>query len=172
MHPTSPMKVHGIGTWSQEDLVTYLKTGKLDNKAHAAGSMAEVISYSFQHLTDADLNAIATYVRSVPSAKAGETTGAIRFDKGTAGNDMAAFRGRDYADGLKGDHAGVQIFAANCASCHGYNAQGTKDGYIRACSTMPPRPAITRSMSFPRSSTGSTDTPKPVMFSCHPSAIR
>lgn len=122
-------KVHGIGTWSQEDLVTYLKTGKLGNKAQAAGSMAEAISYSFQHLTDADLNAIATYVRSVPSAKAGETTGATRFDKGEAGNDMAAFRGKDYADGLKGDHAGAQIFAANCASCHGYNAQGTKDGY-------------------------------------------
>jgi mono/diheme cytochrome c family protein len=122
-------KVHGIGTWSQEDLVTYLKTGKLDNKAQAAGSMAEAISYSLQHLTDADLNAIATYVRSVPSTKAGETTGATRFDQGTASNDMAAFRGRDYADGLKGDHAGAQIFAANCASCHGYNAQGTKDGY-------------------------------------------
>ncbi|MGA1834877.1 c-type cytochrome [Rhizobium wenxiniae] len=122
-------KVHGIGTWSQEDLVTYLKTGKLDNKAQAAGSMAEAISYSLQHLTDADLNAIATYVRSVSSAKAGETMGATRFDQGTASNDMAAFRGRDYADGLKSDHAGAQIFAANCASCHGYNAQGTKDGY-------------------------------------------
>lgn len=122
-------KVHGIGSWSQEDLATYLKTGKLENRAQAAGSMAEAVSYSFQHLTDADLNAIATYVRSVPSAKAGEATGTTRFDKGSAGSDMAAFRGGRYAEGLKGDHAGAQIFAANCASCHGYNAQGTKDGY-------------------------------------------
>ncbi len=121
--------VHGIGSWTQAELVTYLKTGKLENKAQAAGSMAEAISYSFQHLTDADLNAIATYVRSVPSANAAGTTGATRFDKGAPGNDMAAFRGKDYADGLKGDHAGAQIFAANCASCHGYNAQGTRDGY-------------------------------------------
>ncbi len=122
-------KVHGIGSWSQEDLVTYLKTGKLENRAQAAGSMAEAISYSFQHLTDADLNAIATYVRSVPSANAGQASGITRFDKGSAGNDMAAFRGKNYADGLKGDHAGAQIFAANCASCHGYYAQGNKDGY-------------------------------------------
>jgi mono/diheme cytochrome c family protein len=122
-------KGHGIGSWSQEDLVTYLKTGKLENRAQAAGSMAEAISYSFQHLTDADLNAIATYVRSVPSANARQASGITRFDKGSAGNDMAAFRGKNYADGLKGDHAGAQIFAANCASCHGYNAQGTKDGY-------------------------------------------
>jgi fructose 5-dehydrogenase cytochrome subunit len=122
-------KMHGIGSWSQEDLVTYLKTGKLENRAQAAGSMAEAISYSFQHLTDADLNAIATYVRSVPSANAGQASGATRFDKGTAGNDMAAFRGDKYSKSLAGDHAGAQIFAANCASCHGYNAQGTKDGY-------------------------------------------
>ncbi|WJH41463.1 cytochrome c [Aliirhizobium terrae] len=121
--------VHGIGSWSQQDLVTYLKTGKLDNRAQAAGSMAEAISYSFQHLTDADLNAIATYVRSVSSTKAAGATGTTRFDKGAAGNDMAAFRGGKYANGLAGDHAGAQIFAANCASCHGANAQGTKDGY-------------------------------------------
>lgn len=122
-------KLHGIGSWSQQDLVTYLKTGKLENKAQAAGSMAEAISYSFQHLTDGDLNAIATYVRSVPSANASPAAGATRFDKGTAGNDMAAFRGKNYVEGLAGDHAGAQIFTANCASCHGYNAQGTRDGY-------------------------------------------
>ena len=122
-------KVHGIGSWSQEDLVTYLKTGRLENKAQAAGSMAEAISYSFQHMTDADLNAIAIYVRSVPSAAASPASGTTRFDMGSEGNDLAGFRGRDYAESLKGDHAGAQIFAANCASCHGYNAQGTKDGY-------------------------------------------
>ncbi|TNM61737.1 cytochrome c [Aliirhizobium smilacinae] len=122
-------KVHGIGSWSQQDFVTYLKTGKLENKAQAAGSMAEAISYSFQHLTDGDLNAIVTYVRSVPSANASPASGATRFDNGKAGNDMAAFRGKEYAESLAGNHAGAQIFTANCASCHGYNAQGTRDGY-------------------------------------------
>lgn len=121
--------VHGIGSWTQAELVTYLKTGKLENKAQAAGSMAEAVSYSFQHLTDADLNAIATYVRDVSSAKVGEAAATTRFDKGAAGNEMAAFRGGKYAEGMAGDHAGAQIFAANCASCHGTSAQGTKDGY-------------------------------------------
>ncbi len=122
-------KVTGIGTWSQQDLVTYLKTGRLDNRAQAAGSMAEAIGYSFQHLTDADLNAIATYVRTVPSAHATAETGATRFDKGSAGNALAGFRGKPYADGLKGDAAGAQLYSANCASCHGYDADGTADGY-------------------------------------------
>ncbi|MGF9562054.1 cytochrome c [Neorhizobium sp. JUb45] len=122
-------KVHGIGTWTQEELVTYLKTGRLDHRAQAAGSMAEAISYSFQHLTDPDLNAIATYVRSVPSANATQASAPTRFDQGKAGNELAAFRGRNYAEGIKGDQAGAALYTANCASCHGYNAQGTTDGY-------------------------------------------
>ncbi|MGI2032355.1 c-type cytochrome [Rhizobium panacihumi] len=122
-------KVHGIGSWTQEELVTYLKTGRLDHRAQAAGSMAEAISYSFQHLTDADLNAIATYVRSIPNPNASQAAAPTRFDQGKAGNDLSGFRGKDYAGGIKGDHAGAALYTANCASCHGYNAQGTADGY-------------------------------------------
>lgn len=122
-------KVHGIGTWTQEDLVTYLKTGRLDHRAQAAGSMAEAVSYSFQHLTDPDLNAIATYVRSVPNANASQASGPTRFDQGKPANELSGFRGKDYAEGIKGDHAGSALYVANCASCHGYNAQGTTDGY-------------------------------------------
>jgi mono/diheme cytochrome c family protein len=122
--------VHGIGSWSQEELVTYLKTGRLDNRAQAAGSMAEAISYSLQHMTDADLNAIATYVRSVPSTSAAPSTSeSTRFNHGKASNELPGFRGRGFEAGMKGDHAGAQIFTGNCASCHGYNAQGTGDGY-------------------------------------------
>jgi len=122
-------KVHGIGTWTQEELVTYLKTGRLDHRAQAAGSMAEAISYSFQHLTDPDLNAIATYVRSVPNPNGSQASAPTRFDQGKPANELAGFRGKDYAEGIKGDHAGAALYVANCASCHGYNAQGTNDGY-------------------------------------------
>ncbi|MDP9837903.1 mono/diheme cytochrome c family protein [Neorhizobium huautlense] len=122
-------KVHGIGSWTQEDLVTYLKTGRLDHRAQAAGSMAEAISYSFQHLTDADLNAIATYVRSVSNPNAAQASAPTRFDQGKPANELAAYRGKPYADGIKGDHAGSALYTANCASCHGVSAQGTADGY-------------------------------------------
>jgi len=126
-------KVTGIGSWTQAELVTYLKTGRLEGKAQAAGSMAEAITHSFQHLTDPDLNAIAAYVRDVPSVRGASQAQApalqTRFEHGKAGNALAGFRGQAFADGMKGDHAGAQIFSANCASCHGYNAEGTKDGY-------------------------------------------
>jgi mono/diheme cytochrome c family protein len=124
-------KVSGIGTWSREELVAYLKTGRVEGKAQAAGSMAEAISFSFSHLTDADLNAIATYVMSVPAvrSKAAISSDKTRFEQGTASNDTGGFRGDGYLNGLRSNSSGAQLFSANCASCHGYNAQGTKDGY-------------------------------------------
>jgi mono/diheme cytochrome c family protein len=127
----TPDKVSGIGTWSREELVTYLKTGRVEGKAQAAGSMAEAITFSFSQLTDPDLNAIATYVMSVPAVrnKADVSTDKSRFVQGTASNDTAGFRGDGYLNGVSGKSAGAQLFSANCASCHGYNAQGTKDGY-------------------------------------------
>jgi fructose 5-dehydrogenase cytochrome subunit len=123
-------KVTGIGTWTQEDLVTYLRTGRILGKALAAGSMAEAISHSLSHLSDADLNAISTYIRGVPSTKtAPQASAPARFGQGKTTNELAGFRGQGFANGTKGDHAGAQLYSANCASCHGYNAQGTKDGY-------------------------------------------
>jgi mono/diheme cytochrome c family protein len=123
-------KVLGIGSWSQDELVAYLKTGRVEGKAQAAGSMAEAISYSFQHLNEADLNAIAAYVRSVPSAHLGGAANASnRFEHGKPANLLASFRGGNFKDGMKGNNAGAQIFSANCASCHGYDGQGTVDGY-------------------------------------------
>jgi mono/diheme cytochrome c family protein len=52
----------GIGTWSADEIVEYLKTGR-NVHANAGGSMAEVVSYSTSILGDADLHAIATYLK-------------------------------------------------------------------------------------------------------------
>jgi mono/diheme cytochrome c family protein len=54
----------GLGDWSLDDIVQYLKTGQ-NAKGAATGPMAEVIENSTQHLNDADLRAIATYLKSV-----------------------------------------------------------------------------------------------------------
>lgn len=58
--------------WTVADTVTFLKTGQ-NRFATASGSMAEVIHHSTQHVEDADLVAMATYLKSLP---AGE--GAVR----------------------------------------------------------------------------------------------
>jgi mono/diheme cytochrome c family protein len=57
----------GIGRWSVEDLVNYLKTGT-NPDAIATGDMSEEVVHSSSHLTDDDLKAIAVYLKSVGSA--------------------------------------------------------------------------------------------------------
>lgn len=105
----------------------YLHTGRIAGKAQAAGSMAEAISYSFSKMTDGDLQAIAAYIKSVP-AVASDDKGS-RFDQGKPAHELASLRGKGYQAGMQGQLKGAQIFSANCASCHGASAQGTKDGY-------------------------------------------
>jgi len=57
----------GLGRWSDADIVTFLKTGSTDRSA-AFGDMAEVVQHSTQYLTDDDLAAIASYLKSLPGA--------------------------------------------------------------------------------------------------------
>ena len=59
-------KESGIGTWSAEDMETYLKTGHSKNRGSAFGPMAQAVHLSFQKLTASDVSAIVEYVRSVP----------------------------------------------------------------------------------------------------------
>jgi mono/diheme cytochrome c family protein len=121
--------VSGIGSWTKDDLAAYLRTGHLSRKAQAAGSMGEAVTKSFQHLTAPDIDAIATYVKSVPAVhEPGDE--ASRFTKGNAFSELATLRGRD---GIRSDndaHAtGAELFEGNCASCHSAEGQGSKDGY-------------------------------------------
>ncbi len=56
----------GLGNWSKDDIAAFLKTGR-NGKTLAYGPMAEVIRYSTSQLSDADLSAIATYLKDIPA---------------------------------------------------------------------------------------------------------
>jgi mono/diheme cytochrome c family protein len=56
----------GLGDWTTEDIVSYLKTGSSKHKSTALGPMAEVVRNSLRYLTDADLSAMAEYLKSLP----------------------------------------------------------------------------------------------------------
>jgi mono/diheme cytochrome c family protein len=65
--PNISSDVHeGIGAWSQQQLVQYLKEGVAPGRAVVAGPMAEVVHTSLTYLTDADLAAIAAYLKVSP----------------------------------------------------------------------------------------------------------
>jgi thiosulfate dehydrogenase len=54
--------------WAVEDTVQLLKTGQ-NRFAMVSGNMADVIRHSTQHISDPDLIAIATYLKSLPPGK-------------------------------------------------------------------------------------------------------
>lgn len=56
----------GLGEWTAADIATYLKTGAVAGRTTAFGPMAEVITNSLSHLSDADLAAMAEYLKAIP----------------------------------------------------------------------------------------------------------
>jgi mono/diheme cytochrome c family protein len=94
----------GIGGWSQDQLVAYFKTGIAPGKGIVAGPMAEVVQESLSKLTDADLRAIAAYLKSIPPKQAFPDT---RPATATA-----------YAP------PGSGVYLDFCASCHQQNGVG------------------------------------------------
>ena len=93
----------GLGGWSVSDIVAYLKTGH--NPATAStGIMAEEISLSSSHMTDADLKAIATYLKDLP---------------GQASSPPAPVSASDPTM-----VAGTAIYSDECSACHGADGKG------------------------------------------------
>jgi mono/diheme cytochrome c family protein len=119
----------GIGSWSADELTAYLRTGRVAGKAQAAGPMAEAVDHSLRHLSDADLRAIATYVKSVPAVRDASATAAPADARGKAVDGMAYLRGETLP--VNPDQmSGAQLFDAHCATCHQASAQGSFDGKL------------------------------------------
>lgn len=103
----------GIGRWTEDDVVQFLKTGR-NQHAVVFGSMAEAFNNSTQFMTDDDLKAVAHYLKSLPGdpERDGEPW---RYDAGS--NAALALDQR-----LK--VPGAQTFMAKCSSCHGVDGRG------------------------------------------------
>ena len=92
----------GLGRWSTADIVDYLKTGR---NAHsiASGPMAEAVENSTSQMNDADLAAIAVYLKDLPAS---------RGNGGPATGVEAQMK------------AGKDGYDINCAACHGPDGKG------------------------------------------------
>ena len=56
----------GLKSWSVEDIVEYLQSGR-NGRSHADGLMAEVVVNSTSKMSDADVRAIAVYLKDLPA---------------------------------------------------------------------------------------------------------
>jgi mono/diheme cytochrome c family protein len=95
-------KVQGLGNWSKEDIVGFLKTG-LNNHTSVYGSMVDVVAQSTSQWKDEDLNALATYMKALSASPA-----------------VAARPAPDPAV----MNAGKAVYDKSCASCHGAQGKG------------------------------------------------
>lgn len=119
----------GIGRWSQQDIVTYLRTGHVAGKAPAAGAMAEAVEKSFRYLNEDDLNAIALWIKQIPAI---ETPVAVKVGRPIAAIDINAVLNGQSSQSALADSSttdGAKLYNDACASCHGIGGQGTKDNF-------------------------------------------
>ena len=60
----------GIKDWSIDDIVSFLQIGLKPDGDFAGGAMTDVINEATGKLSEADLTAIATYLKSLPAIPA------------------------------------------------------------------------------------------------------
>jgi mono/diheme cytochrome c family protein len=80
------------------------------------------------HAIGQDLNAIATYVRTVPAIHEAADQSS-RFAFGRASSNLGELRGRSAVQADDATPSGAELFQGNCASCHAPLGQGSTDGY-------------------------------------------
>jgi mono/diheme cytochrome c family protein len=59
----------GLKSWSADDIIEYLASGR-NAKSHADGPMADVVMNSTSQMSDADIRAIAVYLKDLPAGEA------------------------------------------------------------------------------------------------------
>ena len=116
---------HGIGSWTDDQILAYLASGHAPSHASAGGPMLEAVSHSLQFLNPADASALVTYLRTVP---AHEGKHPITVDAQppavVASNAMLPS-----PDELRSESQGLALFEGACASCHQWNGSGRQTPY-------------------------------------------
>lgn len=131
--PNITSDASGIGNWSEDELVQYLRSGHVANKAQAAGGMAEAIEHSLRHLSDDDLHSMAAYLKQVPAITTGAAIDVSRVSSNAEPVSPTTFEPlRDddpeaMSDGSSTD--GQLLYNTACASCHQVDGQGTDDQF-------------------------------------------
>jgi mono/diheme cytochrome c family protein len=114
----------GLKSWSVSDIVEYLQSGR-NARSHAGGLMAEVVANSTSKMSDADVRAIAVYLKDLPAGKS---------DPFVTPPPQAEME------------AGKAVYAHACVACHEADGSGAPRIY-------PPLPGNTNLQSVDPSST-------------------
>jgi mono/diheme cytochrome c family protein len=97
----------GLKSWSTGDIVEYLQSGR-NGKSHAGGPMAEVVVNSTSAMSDADVRAIAVYLKDLPAGAP---------EPEVAPPPEASMK------------AGAAVYAHACIACHEADGSGAPHIY-------------------------------------------
>ncbi|MGM8939331.1 c-type cytochrome [Psychrobacter glaciei] len=134
----TPDESSGIGSWSEQDIVTYLRTGELDQRAYAGGPMGEAVAHSTRYLKNEDLSAIASYLKAVPAVQTDDKVSAVDVSRlptpinESITHDLLAQK--EYLKQAKatvgnGSNSPESLYLATCGSCHGVDGYGQPDAH-------------------------------------------
>lgn len=115
----------GLGSWSEAELVAFLKTGRSDRTA-VFGGMSDVVEHSMQYMSDADLTAIARYLKTLPPVNPDDTPHV--YDRAVGD---ALWKGDD-------SKPGASVYVDNCSACHRTDGKG----YTRVFPALAGNPAV------------------------------
>lgn len=100
----------GLGEWSLKDISDLLQSG-VSARGAVYGPMAEVVHNSLQYLSDADIRAMAVYLKDLPSTHASTSA-------------ASAPSHAQEPEALRLAPLGKKIYADQCAVCHGTHGEG------------------------------------------------
>jgi mono/diheme cytochrome c family protein len=104
-------KEAGLGEWSIDEIVGLLRTG-VSHRGAVYGPMAEVTFNSMQYLNDADVRAMAIYLKSLAADSAPANTSNIPAPEGSLLMSL-----------------GQTVYQARCAVCHVSDGRGMPPDY-------------------------------------------
>jgi mono/diheme cytochrome c family protein len=103
----------GLGDWSKEDIVETLRTARNPQQAVVGAPMNDVVVHSTQYLSDADLQAIAAYLKTLTPAPGDHST--FIANPATAAALAAGHEA----------NRGAELYVDNCAACHRTDGEGS-----------------------------------------------
>jgi len=118
----------GLGNWEVAHIVELLKVG-VGARGSVYGPMAEVVYNSLQHLNDADVRAMAVYLKALPQTHAATDAGG----PGVAPRELQSVMA-----------LGSELYERHCADCHGADGEGRPPEYppLAGNRSLTMRPAV------------------------------
>jgi mono/diheme cytochrome c family protein len=104
-------KATGLGGWSDQDIAFYLSVGHVAGHGTASGPMGEAVDHSFSQMTQDDIEAMVTFLRSVPPSTSSDFS--LKSTLAPAA----------HKEGVTANLLGKQIFEGACVSCHGWTGE-------------------------------------------------